>query len=63
MQLTIAEIRRFDPLKHLWFLGLVLIRIYSTLMHLRWRGVEQWLARWAHNPKAAGSNPAPAIFF
>lgn len=25
-----------------------------------YRGVEQWSARWAHNPKAAGSNPAPA---
>ena len=28
-----------------------------------YRGVEQWLARWAHNPKAEGSNPSPAIFF
>ena len=28
----------------------------------RYRGVEQWLARWAHNPKAGGSNPSPAIF-
>ena len=27
-----------------------------------WRGVEQGLARWAHNPKAGGSNPSPAIF-
>jgi hypothetical protein len=26
-----------------------------------YRGVEQWLARWAHNPKAGGSNPSPAI--
>ncbi len=25
------------------------------------RGVEQWLARWAHNPKAVGSSPTPAI--
>jgi hypothetical protein len=24
------------------------------------RGVEQLVARWAHNPKAAGSSPAPA---
>ena len=23
-------------------------------------GVEQLVARWAHNPKVAGSNPAPA---
>jgi hypothetical protein len=22
--------------------------------------VEQWLARWAHNPKVGGSNPPPA---
>ena len=27
------------------------------------RGVEQGLARWAHNPKVGGSNPSPAIFF
>jgi hypothetical protein len=27
-----------------------------------YRGVEQWLARWAHNPKAGGSNPSPANF-
>ena len=25
-----------------------------------YRGVEQWLARWAHNPKAVGSSPTPA---
>jgi hypothetical protein len=24
------------------------------------RGVEQWLARWAHNPKVGGSSPPPA---
>ena len=28
-----------------------------------YRGVEQRLARWAHNPKAVGSSPTPAIFF
>ncbi len=28
---------------------------------LSYRGVEQWLARWAHNPKAVGSSPTPAI--
>ena len=28
-----------------------------------YRGVEQWLARWAHNPKVEGSNPSPAISF
>ena len=25
-----------------------------------YRGVEQLVARWAHNPKAVGSNPTPA---
>ena len=29
---------------------------------LSYRGVEQWLARWAHNPKAVGSSPTPANF-
>ena len=28
-----------------------------------YRGVEQGLARWAHNPKVGGSNPSPAIFY
>ena len=26
-------------------------------------GVEQWPARWAHNPKVSGSNPFPATTF
>ena len=25
--------------------------------------MEQWLARWAHNPKVGGSNPPPATNF
>ena len=25
--------------------------------------MEQWLARWAHNPKVGGSNPPPATSF
>ncbi len=36
----------------------------ETLMisssHL-YRGVEQLVARWAHNPKVTGSSPVPAI--
>lgn len=36
------------------------LEIRLDLIH---RGVEQWLARWAHNPKAGGSNPSPAIFY
>ena len=31
-----------------------------TLSLLIYRGVEQWLARWAHNPKVVGSSPTPA---
>lgn len=31
-------------------------------MNVFHRGVEQWLARWAHNPKAVGSSPTPANF-
>ena len=27
-----------------------------------YRGMEQWLARRAHNPKVGGSSPSPAIF-
>lgn len=34
--------------------------LISNFLH---RGVEQWLARWAHNPKAVGSSPTPANFF
>ena len=29
------------------------------MLYLR-RGVEQLVARWAHNPKVAGSSPVPA---
>ena len=28
-----------------------------------YRAVEQLVARWAHNPKVAGSNPARAKFW
>ena len=31
----------------------------STFANLN-RGVEQLVARWAHNPKVAGSSPVPA---
>ena len=27
---------------------------------IKFSGVEQWPARWAHNPKVGGSNPSPA---
>ena len=27
---------------------------------IKFSGVEQWPARWAHNPKVGGSNPPPA---
>lgn len=32
----------------------------SIIFVLQYREVEQWLARWAHNPKVAGSSPALA---
>jgi hypothetical protein len=35
---------------------------YLGKLVLSYRGVEQWLARWAHNPKAVGSSPTPANF-
>ena len=37
--------------------------INSRRIFKSYRGVEQGLARWAHNPKVGGSNPSPAIFF
>ncbi len=49
---------RHSGLKIRW--GLAPCRFNSGPRHLR-RGMEQLVARRAHNPKAAGSNPAPAI--
>ena len=37
-------------------------RLSCKICILKYRGVEQWLARWAHNPKAVGSSPTPANF-
>ena len=34
--------------------------IYSSMFANLNRGVEQLVARWAHNPKVAGSSPVPA---
>ena len=34
--------------------------IYSIIFANLNRGVEQLVARWAHNPKVAGSSPVPA---
>ena len=34
--------------------------IYSSIFAKLNRGVEQLVARWAHNPKVAGSSPVPA---
>ena len=34
--------------------------IYSSIFATLNRGVEQLVARWAHNPKVAGSSPVPA---
>ena len=36
-------------------------RIKNTLpLHSKYRGVEQLVARWAHNPKVIGSSPVSA---
>ena len=32
----------------------------AVLLQSQQRGMEQLVARWAHNPKVAGSSPAPA---
>ena len=34
--------------------------IYSSIFANLNRGVEQLVARWAHNPKVTGSSPVPA---
>tara|TARA_B110000003_G_scaffold245772_1_gene255798 strand:+ start:1497 stop:1733 length:237 start_codon:yes stop_codon:yes gene_type:complete len=34
--------------------------IYGCIFANLNRGVEQLVARWAHNPKVAGSSPVPA---
>ena len=34
--------------------------IYRRIFVRQYRGVEQLVARWAHNPKVAGSSPVPA---
>ena len=34
--------------------------IYRRIFAVKYRGVEQLVARWAHNPKVAGSSPVPA---
>ena len=34
--------------------------IYRSIFAIQYRGVEQLVARWAHNPKVAGSSPVPA---
>lgn len=50
----------------LHFLGKIrwILFVYSTKSRtfapVKHRGVEQLVARWAHNPKVVGSNPAPA---
>ncbi len=39
-----------------------MLKMINAIVLNNYRGVEQWLARWAHNPKVRGSNPLPAIF-
>ena len=42
--------------------GFVMLAPLALQSMSSYRGVEQGLARWAHNPKVGGSNPSPAIF-
>jgi hypothetical protein len=35
----------------------------ADLRYDAWAGWSSLVARWAHNPKVAGSNPAPATNF
>ena len=59
-----------DPIKYfeinlseiLFKMVLVNLHKYSDIraLFINDRGVEQLVARWAHNPKVVGSNPAPA---
>ena len=45
------------------FESLILLYNFSkSYLLFYYRGVEQLAARRAHNPKVAGSSPAPAIF-
>ncbi|VBB09217.1 Hypothetical protein LUCI_4504 [Lucifera butyrica] len=38
-----------------------ILSVYTkTVQNVDYRGMEQLVARRAHNPKAAGSSPAPA---
>ena len=39
------------------------LKINKLFMSLKYRGVEQLVARRAHNPKVVGSNPASATMF
>jgi hypothetical protein len=32
----------------------------AVSLHSKYRGMEQLVARWAHNPKVIGSSPVPA---
>ena len=41
-------------------MGMIAKLIYSSIFANLNRGVEQLVARWAHNPKVAGSSPVPA---
>ena len=64
------QVAIIDPIKYfeinlseiLFKMVLVNLHKYSDIraLFINDRGVEQLVARWAHNPKVVGSNPAPA---
>ena len=42
------------------FIRMIAELVYKSTFAILNRGVEQLVARWAHNPKVAGSSPVPA---
>ena len=55
----VPEKSEMQGLKIIWYLKCHadLISVFSIMLC---RGVEQLVARWAHNPKVVGSSPSPA---
>lgn len=43
-----------------FFTKVLVFQKKCTTFAVQYRGMEQLAARWAHNPKVAGSSPAPA---
>ena len=57
VRLYVFSEKKFQDLDRIFSLVAGSFVAYISILH---RGVEQLVARRAHNPKVAGSNPAPA---